>query len=356
MPGRVLDAVLDASECRDVLLGLPESQRDVYFTPEWLALHMREPSVTAHLYVYESGPSTLAYPFLLREFSRIGERDLGDTLSDIETAYGYGGPIAAEVTDAFLAEAWGTFDDWCRARRVVAEFVRLHPLLDNGGLLPQEAKCAQDRETVSIDLAEVAAGTEPYPAKSRNMIRRALSEGATVVTLSGAHALQQFRQMYEATMRRLDAGDFYYFGDHYFQGLGRLVETDGVMLGVQYEGECVAAAMFLKGPRWMHYHLAASEMSGRVPGAMNLLLHQAARLGASLGLELLHLGGGTTADPADPLFLFKRSMSTQRHAFQIAKRVRNRENYDELGRIWREVHNKTASEVPNKLLYYHDHS
>jgi hypothetical protein len=356
MSSRVLDAVLDATEWRDVLLRLPESQRDIYFTPEWLALHRRERSITAHLYAYESGSSVLAYPFLLRSFSRIGERALGETLCDLETAYGYGGPVASGAADGFLAEAWSAFDAWCKAHRVVAEFVRLHPLLDNGKLLPAEARRSQDRETISIDLVEVTEGAEPYSAKARNMIRRALRSGATVVSLSGMDALEQFRQMYEATMRRLGAGDFYYFGDHYFQWLGRLVETDGVMLGVQHEGQCVAAAMFLKGPRWMHYHLAASEKSGRVPGAMNLLLHEAARLGASLGLELLHLGGGTTADTADPLFLFKRSMGTQRHVFQIAKRVRDQEKYDELGRIWREVHNKTGPEVPNKLLYYHDHS
>jgi hypothetical protein len=354
MAFRVLNARSDAAEWHEVLLRMPVDQRDIYFTPEWLVMHATAPSVSACLYVYEQGQGILAYPFLLRELTRVGECTLPQPTADIESAYGYGGPIATGVTRAFLAQAWKTFAEWCLAHRVVAEFVRLHPLLDNGEFLPEEMERSDDRETVSIDLAEIAEGRQPYSARARSMIRQAVRGGANVIELPGSEASGQFQRLYEATMRRLGAHAYYLFDDRYFQCLGEIVETRGVLLGVEHDSNCVAAAVFLKGSEWMHCHLAATDRDRQVPGTMNLLFHEAARLGASQGLTRLHIGGGTTRNPEDPLLLFKRSMGTGRHLFRIGKRVHNKEKYEELGRLWRQEHGKSELDEPSKLLFYHD--
>ena len=71
----------------------------------------------------------------------------------------------------------------------------------------------------------------------------------------------------------------------------------------------------------MHYHLSATNPDCKVPGATNAIIAAAARIGMEAGLKRLHLGGGRTASKDDALLKFKESMATDRHHFQIGKRV-----------------------------------
>src|ERR1039458_8383092 len=101
---------------------------DVYFTAEYHLAHELNGDGKALAFVAEDGKRTLFHPFLIR---LIPEFDLHDEWHDIESVYGYSGPLSTTNDRKFLAEAWGAFSDWCQQQNVVAEFIRFHPLLDN---------------------------------------------------------------------------------------------------------------------------------------------------------------------------------------------------------------------------------
>src|SRR3569833_2447831 len=60
---------------------------------------------------------------------------------DHQSPYGYGGPISNVNTPDFLARAWSAYMETCRAEQVLAEFVRLHPMVDTqfyGGIVRED--------------------------------------------------------------------------------------------------------------------------------------------------------------------------------------------------------------------------
>ena len=55
---------------------------------------------------------------------------------------------------------------------------------------------------------------------------------------------------------------------------------------------------------------------------------------ADLGLEALHLGGGATVSPDDPLLKFKRSFGGRRLPFQVARVTADVARFNALIRAW----------------------
>ena len=141
--------------------------------------------------------------------------------------------------------------------------------------------------------------------------------------------LSGFAALYEQTMERQDAAGYYFFPPEYWQRLkalgGHLVRFDA-----QAAGEVVASALCLRGERWLHYHLGATDDAARDLGASNLLLYTAAVWGQEQRLEEFHLGGGAGAKE-DSLFAFKERFSPgSRREFWVGKLVHDEEAYRRL--------------------------
>ena len=268
-----------------MLDALPTPMRDVYFLPDYAILHRFERDTRAILFTYHKSDKLWVYPFLLRSISEIGGYQLERTLFDIESPYGYGGPLSSTDDADFLSEAHDAFASWCQRQHVVAEFVRLHPLLENQRWLSQQVEVTRDRETLSVQLVDLDDSYYPPDSDSRYMVRRAKRSGVQV-TICGTDAdFQRFVELYRNAMTHLGADDYYSFNDAYFNGLKRLVKNTWWLLAAEVERELIAAALFLRGHNWLHYHLAASDPGNRIPGVMNLLLYTAAQMGSQNGLR-----------------------------------------------------------------------
>jgi len=353
MSVEILEASRDGARWSAAVAELPEDRRDAYFSPGYLALHDGlAPDSRAVLFRFSRGKDSWLHPFLLRPIVRVGTAAIAGGLHDIESAYGYGGPVSTTDEPGFLAEAHATFDAWCAERRVIAEFVRLHPLLGNERWLSPQAKLIEDRRTVSVDLAAFDGDAVPFEKAARNAATRAERGGLRVRTGASDADFERFEGLYLETMRALGADPFYDFSPAYFAALRALLRRDGLLLLAELDGECVGAASFLRGVRWLHYHLAGSKAGPRVPGAGNLLILAAARAGRKLGLSRLHLGGGRTAASDDALLKFKRSMGTGDHAFKIGRRVHDAARYEELCAKWRTEFPALTGRFGARLLCY----
>jgi len=153
-------------------------------------------------------------------------------------------------------------------------------------------------------------------------------------------------------MDRLGVDAYYHFNEDYFLGLAQLVQNSGLLLAAVQDEEWVAAAVFLKGSTWLHYHLSAADPDKRVPGATNRLLYTAAQVGSQRGLKRLHLGGGRTSMPDDSLLKFKRSMATDSHSFYIGKRIHNPDVYALLRKLWEQCYPSLRPKYSDRLLCY----
>ena len=348
----ILDASSDAEKWLRVLGRLPASMLDVYFWPEWVMLHRFEPGARAILFTYQRADELWVYPFLLQPVSHVGEHALEKIWYDIETAYGYGGPLASTEDADFLVEAHNAFAKWCQRQSVVAEFVRLHPLSQNQRWLDPQVELVCDRKTVSLSLAHLSSDDLPFDKDTCYMLRRAERLGIHVKVYPTHNHFDRFMTIYMHMMDRLGADEYYNFNEDYFVGLRQLVHDAGWLLVAEQGEEWVAAAVFLRGSTWLHYHLSASDPDKRVPGANNQLLYIAAQIGSQHGLERLHLGGGLTRMPNDPLLRFKRSMATDSHSFYIGKRVHNPDVYAYLRELWEQRYPSLVPKYGHRVLCY----
>lgn len=243
----------------------------------------------------------------------------GSELHDVTTPYGYGGPVAA---DEGFSEA---YEAWCAERGIVSTFVRFHPLVENYRSGAFNASYASP--TVGWPLeGDLLAGMH---GKHRNVVRKAQKAGVAVDVTAAPEDLSAFAALYERTMERQGAAGYYFFPPEYWQRLiglgGHLVRFDALC-----GGEVVASALCLRGDRWLHYHLGATDVAARDLGASNLLLYTAAVWGQEQQLEEFHLGGGAGGEE-DSLLAFKQRFSPGgKREFWVGKAVHDEVTYRRL--------------------------
>jgi lipid II:glycine glycyltransferase (peptidoglycan interpeptide bridge formation enzyme) len=208
------------------------------------------------------------------------------------TPYGYGGPIGAGF--------WEPYDDWCRANVVVTTFIRFHPLYANHRDAPPNVTVEALAGTVAWRLDEDGDLFERMHRHHRRVVRKAVVAGVEATATVGPEDLESFVRLYEQTMERRAAADFYYFPPAYWRAL----ETDLREHVVLFEAGQDAALLCLAAPPWLHYHLGASSDSGRKLGGGTLLFLEAARWAQELGYTRFHLGGGV-GGARDSLYEFK---------------------------------------------------
>ena len=348
----ILDACNHTKQWCVVLDKFPRHLRDIYFSPEWVKLHRFDPSTRAIMFVCQDGSKIWIYPFLLGSISHVGDHRLGKTWRDIQTPYGYGGPLSNTQDAGFVTQAWSKFSSWCQDVDVVAEFVRLHPIIQNEQWLDPDVRVMYDMHTVSLDFEELQYDKLPFNANTRNMLTRANKLGVRVSKSLDRESFDQFVVMYGSAMKRLEADEYLHFTQNYFQDLYKLVQDNGFLLLAEHETELIAAAIFLKGSNYLHYHLASSNPDRMVSGANNQLLFHASNIGYKYGLKGLHLGGGRTTDPKDTLLRFKQSMSTHTHRYLIGKRIYKPKIYTSLRDLWRQYYPSLIPRYGDRLLCY----
>ncbi len=348
MNWQILDGE-EFEEWHEVLQHFPRG--DVYFLPEYHRAYELNGDGQVRAFIANSGDNYLFHPFFIRAIRRVGNRYLDKEWFDIETVYGYSGPLATRLDSMFLHEAWSEFCGWCHEQRVVAEFIRFDPLLENFRYMDDSCETCFDRETVVIDLdrseEELWAS---YPSRNRNMVRKAQAKGMICEQVSLVEGLSKFRRLYNATMLRNQADEYYFLSDAYFAYLQERGHEFVKLFTVRDQEHVVAASLFLTYGPFIHYHLSGNEAEYIKFGPNNLLIHSVASWALQRGFSKFHLGGGRTSSPDDGLLRFKSSFSKGRLRFHIGKRVHNQEMYEKLCALWKGQ--CKSSKHPSHFLLY----
>jgi hypothetical protein len=152
-------------------------------------------------------------------------------------------------------------------------------------------------------------------------------------------------------MKHLAASDRYFFNRAYFAYLEKSLAAEIDLFLVEQGADLLAAALFFKGPQIYHYHLAGSLPEFRHLRPNNLLIHEAGEHARKLGYARMHLGGGRTPAPDDPLFKFKASFGARPAAWHIGETIHDPAAYDEVTRTWLEQAGRKEKPSPLLLFY-----
>jgi hypothetical protein len=332
---------IDRAQWEAALQRIRPEDRDVYFGPAFHAVHAAHGDGTPHASIVEDGAAQLLIPGLRQAIDGGGRR------WDLQTCRtGCAGPLATDAADAsFLGSAWAAWAEAMAGAGAVAAFFRLHPLVGNERWLPRFARVRDDRPTVAIDLT---SGREHLwrtaDSRHRNMVRKARRLGFTVAWNVGREA---FEALYRQTMARLESDDDLRFDAAFFDALWRLPEAE--LATVSRDGSLLAAAVFIWGPRYGHYFLAARQPeSGNHLG--NLLVDAAIDRAVERRLSYLYLGGGRTPEADDALLRFKRSIGGSLVPYRVACVPVNDAAFAELVGAW----TADAGRPPVWLLGYRE--
>lgn len=228
-----------------------------------------------------------------------------NTWFDFATPYGYGGWLLEGAGDP--APMFAAYERWCQKHSVVSEFVRFHPVLENQAPLTEAYEVVPLGGTIAMDLTSPEGIWANLTSKNRNVIRKAQKNGVRIFSGRSPELYETFRELYNATMDKDHAADYYYFAPAFYGSvLNDLPQNAQVFYARLEDGTVIAASIMLAANGRLNYHLSGSSRDYQHLAPTNLLLYEAALWGCANGCRTLHLGGGVGSGE-DSLFQFKKA-------------------------------------------------
>lgn len=286
---------------------------------------------TPLLIYYEADDCRFCYVVMKKDISE--DRHFSGELEplryfDLETPYGYGGPLCDRpVQETAQVRFMEEMTEYAREVGVVSQFARFHPLLANFDTLPLVFEYRYLHKTIYMDTSSPELIMANMDSKNRNMVRKAIKNEVTIER-KAIEEYQDFIPIYEETMIKDNADDYYFFREEYFREQVKLKDNACFFYAMK-DGRPIAGAIMYFNDHYMHYHLAGSHADCRQYSPGNLLLYEAACWASTKGIRQFHLGGGIVED--DNLYGFKKQFNkTGSLPFHIGRTVFDSQAYKKL--------------------------
>lgn len=315
---------------------LTEIPHDFYHLPQYVALSASDERGAAKAFVAERGACRVFIPFILRELP--GSQP--DEYFDVTTPYGYASPIffdpnRARENESFFQKAIQQFFTELREHNVVSAFLRLNPVLDVPlEFLRGEGNLVFHGQTVVIDLTLSEESLwQQTRSGHRSEINRAKRQGHVVAMDEDWAALEDFYRAYSENMRRVGAGNGYFFPLEYFEQLRDRLADCLHLCVVRIGGLFASAAIFSELGGIVQYHLSGTLDDFARMYPTKIMLDFVRRWAKGRGNHCFHLGGGLGAGE-DSLFQFKAGFSKLRAPFHTWRVVVDEHAYSWAVKQW----------------------
>lgn len=296
---------------------------DVYYLSGYVKAFMIHGDGEPHLLFFENDGLRGIYVFM--------KRFVVSGVFDSITPYGYGGVLfEGDVSKDKTSVFWKEYLDYMHELGIVSNFVRYHPILQNASPMKEISNVIDLGKTIAMDLSSPEIIWENLHSKNRNMMRKAEKNGVVIKHGKGMDLLDKFREIYNATMDKDHAEEYYYFKRPFYESIHCDLYDNYEMFYAEYAGEVIAMSIMIFANDRMNYHLSGSNMDYRNLAPSNLLLYKAALWGCEQGMKTLHLGGGVGSGE-DNLYKFKAAFNKNSdYRFSIGKEIFDSNKYNEL--------------------------
>jgi hypothetical protein len=300
---------------------------DVYHLPAYNSFESRGNGRRTTAFAYYEDRRVFLLPLILREVE-------GTEYLDASSAYGYPGPVSNCIDNGFWERATAALIEMLHRERVVACFVRLHPLLPvDLAALARLGSTPLHGMTVSMDLRlPEDQAWRLIRENHRREISRSRRRGRRLV-VDRWDRLDDFIEMYHETMRRVGASDGYFFSESYFHSLSRAVDEHVHLMLIEADGQFIGGGIFFEYAGIVQYHLGATSTDWLREQPSKLMFDEIRRWASARGNHTLHLGGGVggqSTPERNGLFLFKAGFSDRRHPFHTWRVVVDESAYEQL--------------------------
>lgn len=315
-------SIEDNTKWEDIVRGF--SNYDVYYLSGYVKAFQIHGDGDPQLLYYEADGLKAIYVYMKRKTAIEG-------YYDSVTPYGYGGVLFdGDTSEQNLQAFWKAYVEKMKEEGIVDNFVRYHPVLANAVPMKKISTVIDLGKTIAFDLTSPDVIWENIISKNRNMIRKAEKNGITIEHGKGMDLLDKFTEIYNATMDKDHAEEYYYFKRPFYESIDHDLQDNYEMFYAMYEGRPIAMSIMIFANGRLNYHLSGSDIEYRNLAPSNLLLYKAALWGYEQGCKTFHLGGGVGSGE-DNLYKFKAAFNKNSdYQFSIGKEIFDQEKYDEL--------------------------
>lgn len=247
---------------------------------------------------------------------------------DFATPYGYGGwLIEGEGNNVQLMNEYSS---WCKENNIISEVIRFHPILSNQDKVRDIYDVLDLGQTIAIDTTSEELIWSNFENSNRGKIKKAIKYGVTIEHKIDEPTIQEFKKIYNITMNKDDADDYYYFNDDFYYSIMNDLKGHSDIFYAIHEGKMVAATIILRANDKLIYHFSGVLTDYRYLQSTNLMLYEVALWGARNGYTSLHLGGGVGSQN-DNLYIFKKAFNRKGdHQYSIGRITYDEEKYNYL--------------------------
>ena len=272
------------------------------------------------------------YPFIL-SFDKINK------VYDIQSHYPYGHPFSNTDDVNFLKEANQQFLLWTKKKNILAELVKIHPLVNINNIYP--GKIIFNKKMLYIDLKDELI--KNYSKGRKSDVKKSIKNSNIFATNNASQKnLDIFINMYNFTMKNLNASNFYLFDKNI---IAKYLKNNAHLWIAYYNQTPLASAITIydNDSKIVEYFLAAKYLDANKYKMPSFLIHKIASFYKSRNFIKLFLGGGTRSDENDTLYKFKKNFTKNDVDFSLGHRIFNKEKYEQL-----------KKKYPNKpgILFY----
>ena len=298
-------------------------------TPTYVDLFRRAGDFSLCAILSKEDAGLAMFPFILRPLSE--EKWAGknaEGLFDIITPYGYGGPFSLEMGRIFPDDFWNPFEEWARKKGVVSCFARLS--LFEEQLVPFRGEVVEKGPNVvrSLSISEEELWRD-YAHKVRKNVKRARRSGLVVELDEDGERLDDFLDIYKATMDRREAGRGYYFPRSFFERIVRDLPGGYAFFHALSSGKVVSTEMVLVSANHIYSFLGGTRSESFSLRPNDLLKHEIIRWGSSSGKKTFVLGGGYK--PSDGIYRYKLSFAPKGvRTFYVGEKIFDKAQYETL--------------------------
>jgi lipid II:glycine glycyltransferase (peptidoglycan interpeptide bridge formation enzyme) len=292
-----------------------------------------------------NGTSEFLVPLLIREvpLGLAGHQNWYDAA----TPYGYPAPLIGPRNDVnalpmFLA----ALKEQCLERNIVSAFFRLHPLIHlPPDVLQPFGTLVQHGATVYVDLSLPLEALQAQTRVNHRRNIRKLLQSSFQVVMDDWGYYSDFINTYHATMKRVSAGENYFFNQAYFDDLRMALDTHLHLVTVlSPEGSLAAAGLFVETGEIVQYHLGGTVSQYLNVAPSKLMFDFVRQWAKENAFCFLHLGGGLGGQQ-DDLFHFKRGFSNLTANFYTYRMIFDEDQYRFLTELWQQKCSEAAEET-----------
>lgn len=351
---RITECTISDSQWGNAFKCLPANLQDIYFSPSYYKVHEQVYGSKACCIVFENENDMALYPFIISPLRGLSYIEIDQEYFDIQGAYGYNGVVSTSNDPDFVAGVGRAMIEYCRGEKVIAEFTRFNPIYKNHKLSPC-MDVINVNHNVLVDLTEKNIWQNSYEHSTRKNIKKAERLGLSTTVIAGSavtsEQLDLFIGIYEKTMARNSADDFYNFPKNYFESLLHFNGENTFIIFTIKDEIPIACELVLYGGSVGYSFLGGTLAEYYECRPNDILKHTIIEHLKDVGCTCFCLGGGAT--DGDGIFRYKRSFAKNGVVdFFIGKKIHNPAIYNQVVNTWAERFPEKCEKYGSQLLRY----